>query len=104
MTSIQNRTACAKRGGPNFLETVRVDRRTGRCPKGYVACSPFTAQTDTVCMLPGQEYNCPIIDLFVVHETMTTYLKLNGFSVTEMGYPQDGNFETFIAFSKYTTR
>ena len=42
MTAITGFTACAKRGGPTFLETVRVDPVSRICPRGYVKCSPNT--------------------------------------------------------------
>ena len=92
MTTISDRKACVKRGGPNFLDTTRVDPKTGRCPIGLVTCSPFTSQTDTVCMKESELGDCPIIDLFVVHESMTSYLRENGFSITSTGYPQEGGF------------
>jgi len=93
MTSISDRTACAKRGGPNFLETKRVDSVTGECPPGLVRCSPWTSRTDTVCMKESElKEKCPIIDLFVVHEAMVPYLKENGFNITTTGYPQEGGF------------
>ena len=105
MTSISDRKACAKRGGPTFLETVRVSPDTGYCPRGYVPCSAYTSLTDTVCVKEYEkEHECPIIDLFVVHETIKPYLEANGFTVTSVGYPQMGGYQTFIAFSKTTTR
>ena len=88
MTSISDRKACAKRGGPTFLETVRVSPDTGYCPRGYVPCSAYTSLTDTVCVKEYEkEHECPIIDLFVVHETIKPYLEANGFTVTSVGYP-----------------
>mmetsp|Transcript_42405 Transcript_42405/g.55914 ORF Transcript_42405/g.55914 Transcript_42405/m.55914 type:complete len:154 (-) Transcript_42405:1785-2246(-) len=61
--------------------------------------------TDTVCVKEYErEFECPIIDLFVVHETIKPYLEANGFTVTDVGYPQQGDYQTFIAYSKTTTR
>ena len=51
-----------------------------------------------------REEKCPIIDLFVVHESMAPYLRTNGFTITTVGYPQEGGIQTLIAFSKITTR
>ena len=91
MTSISGRTACAKRGGPNFLETKRVDAGTGNCPPGLVPCSYFTSMTSTVCMLKAElEEQCPIIDLFVVDETNVPELRENGFTITTGGYTKKG--------------
>ena len=68
MTVISDNIACAKRGGPSFLETVRVDPNTLKCPRNYVPCSMYTLATDTVCVKEYEaEFECPIIDLFVVH-------------------------------------
>ena len=39
MTSITDMVACAKRGGPNFLDTIRPDPKTLKCPYSYVPCS-----------------------------------------------------------------
>ena len=69
MTSLSGMTACGRRGGPNFVETVRVDPYTLECPQGLEPCSEFTNANDTVCMEPyKKEYECPIIDLFVIKD------------------------------------
>ena len=39
MTSLSGMTACGRRGGPNFVETVRVDPYTLECPQGLEPCS-----------------------------------------------------------------
>ena len=39
MTWIADVLPCGKRGGPNFIETVRVDKNTLRCPTGLEPCS-----------------------------------------------------------------
>ena len=69
-------------------------------------CSPFTAPSDTVCVLPERTVDdCPIIDLFVIHEGIASYLIKNGFKVTSLGFKdQAGAFQTYLAFSKYTSR
>jgi len=105
MTSITDKTACAKRDGPTFIETIRVDAVTLECPGDMVPCSIFTSFTDTVCISPSERHDkCPIIDILVVHEAMVEHLKGHAFKVTEIGYPQDDGFSTFIAFSQFTTR
>jgi hypothetical protein len=50
MTSFIGKVACAKRGGPTFLETVRVDPETKECPEDLVACSDYTTAENTVCV------------------------------------------------------
>ena len=106
MTSISDKTACGKRGGPTFLETRRVDPETGECPHPLVRCSPITNATDTVCVNEYErEYECPIIDIFVIHENNTQFFEENGFIVTTDGYYQpEGDYMTKIAFSKERTR
>ena len=67
MTSLTSRISCAKRGGPIFLDTVRVESETGKCPRNYVPCSNYTGPTDTVCVKEySKEFECPILDIFVV--------------------------------------
>ena len=39
MNQIKGKVACAKRGGPNFVDSKRVDPKTLKCPYGYVPCS-----------------------------------------------------------------
>ena len=70
MNRIVDKLPCAKRGGPNFIETVRVNNRTLKCPSGYMPCSIYTNPTDTIC-IPNdadKDAECPILDMFVVHE------------------------------------
>ena len=55
MNRIVDKLPCGKRGGPNFLETVRVDKGTLRCPSGYMPCSIYTNPTDTICILLGAD-------------------------------------------------
>ena len=75
MTSITGFTTCAKRGGPNFLETVRTVGVNNICPEDYVPCTTLTNSTDTVCVREEErELNCPIIDIFVVHQDLIPYL------------------------------
>jgi len=80
LTAISGKVACAKRGGPTFLETVRVDLETQECPRTYVPCSTYTTATDTVCVKEYEkDFECPIIDLFIVKDEEIPYLKENGF-------------------------
>lgn len=66
MNQIKGKVACAKRGGPNFVDSKRVDPKTLKCPYGYVPCSEQQQLTDTICVLPVRlQTDCPIIDLFV---------------------------------------
>ena len=105
MTSIAEKVACAKRGGPNFLETIRPDPETFFCPRNTVPCSYYTTINDTICVKEYErDYECPIIDMFVVHEDLIPYLRANGFELTEEGFVQEGGYATHIAFSRVTTR
>lgn len=106
MTAISGKIACGKRGGPNFLETVRVDSVTNECPYPLVPCSKITNATDTVCVKEYErDYECPIIDLFVIHEDNSPFFEANGFQVTEGGYYQEeGDYSTKVAFSKKNAR
>ena len=80
MTSITDRIVCAKRGGPIFLETIRVNPTTGICPRGLVPCSKVTSMTDTVCIDPNErKEKCPIIDIFAVNETQADFFRANDF-------------------------
>ena len=74
MTSIYDMVACGKRGGPTYLETVRVDTVTLSCPQGYVPCSEFTIPSDTICIEPERKrLDCPIIDMFLVKDSMVEF-------------------------------
>ena len=105
MTVITDKVACAKRGGATFLNAQRVDPYTFECTTGHVPCSAYTAPSDTICVKPYEkEFECPIIDLFVVHQELIPHLTAHGYQVTEDGYQQDGGFKTHIAFSKSIKR
>ena len=67
MTVTNNMIICGKRGGPTFLETVRVEKKTRKCPENYVACSRFTGLTETVCIEPHKLDDCPIIDILAIN-------------------------------------
>ena len=45
---------CGKRGGPTFLETVKVDPETLKCPEGTILCSEASDATEAVCMEPDK--------------------------------------------------
>lgn len=80
MTSISGKIACGKRGGPTFLDSVRVDPVTMECPYPLVPCSKITNATDTICVREYErEYECPIIDVFVIHEDNKSFFEANGF-------------------------
>ena len=67
MTVTTGKIICGKRGGPTFLETVRVEKKTRKCPEGYVACSRFTGLTETICIEPDKIDDCPIIDFLAIN-------------------------------------
>ena len=69
MTAINGMVACGKRGGPTFLETVRVDSVLMTCPEGYEPCSVETSPSETICMPLGSDMSeCPILDLVIFNE------------------------------------
>ena len=105
MTAMSDMIACGKRGGPNFLETIRPDPLTYSCPRNYVPCSVFTNYNDTICVKEYErDYECPVIDMFIVHEAQAEELRKFQYIVTDIGYPQAGGYATHIAFSKFTFR
>ena len=67
MTNIAGMTLCAKRGGPSFIETIRVDTSTLKCPEGTVPCSQKSDASNTVCMAPSELEQCPILDIMVIY-------------------------------------
>lgn len=68
MTADGGIVICGKRGGPNFIETVRVNPGSLKCPKGFTPCSELTPPSETVCVEidADKESKCPIIDLFAI--------------------------------------
>ena len=88
MTVISGRLACAKRGGPTFIEQKRVDKKTLQCPEGYQRCSDKTWPSETVCIEQDKlDTDCPIIDLFVINDYEAGLWIKKGFKVSELGYP-----------------
>lgn len=94
--------ACGKRGGPNFLETIRVDLMTKKCPDDLTPCSNFTAPDDTVCVKPySVRFECPIIDVYIASEAELTDLLKRGYAATKLNYI---NPIKYLVFSKNATR
>ena len=58
--------ACGKRGGSNFLEQVKVEPFTKKCPDGLVPCAEITEATDKICVDATDMANCPIIDIAIM--------------------------------------
>lgn len=55
---------CGKRGGPNFIDSVRIGSGENRCPEGLQPCSKQTQISETICMEPEKiPAECPILDL-----------------------------------------
>lgn len=105
MTKIEDNTACAKRGGPSFNNTIRVNPYELTCPFGYEPCSAFTQPSETVCWLIGKDKSdCPIIDIILVNEREEeAKLKQLGYSFTSQGFDlneEESTTSTRIAFSK----
>ena len=103
MTVDSGMIVCGKRGGPTFMETVRVDPTTKECPRGLVPCSDKTPPSETVCVKEYErEFECPIIDIYILKEHEKADAVQLGYQVTETGFP--GNSAVFIAFSKTEVR
>ena len=107
MTKIEENTACAKRGGPSFNDTIRVNPFELTCPDGYEPCSAFTSPTETVCWPIGKDKSdCPIIDIIFVSgkQDESKYEQL-GYRLTSQGFNIDKQESTTttttrIAFSQ----
>lgn len=50
MTAIGDHIPCGKRGGPTFVESIRVDKNTFKCPEPYQPCSNLTTPDETICV------------------------------------------------------
>ena len=70
MTNISGMKLCGKRGGNSFIDEVRVEPFTRKCPKNYEPCSPNTDATDTICVDassgPNYKEKCPILDIVFI--------------------------------------
>ena len=76
MTVDSGMVVCGKRGGPTFIETNRVDPVTKLCARGLVPCSHTSPPGETVCVKEYEkEFECPILDLFIVKESNIPQLK-----------------------------
>ena len=61
MTSIYDVTFCARRAGPNFLNTIRIDPRVEECPEGLQPCHKDKKAPETSCVSDLKE--CPILGI-----------------------------------------
>ena len=101
MTKIIDVLPCGKRGGSSFIETVRVDPYSWKCPDGLEPCSYFTNPTDTICVkFEDKATQCPILDIFVANETQAEKLDKNAYEVTKEGLLQPDGSYIYLAFSK----
>ena len=86
LTSLNGKsTVCGRRGGSIFLRTQRVDPVTLECPEGWRPCSPETSNSDTICIVESEDdqYECPILDLELIHrDNVTDYISL-GYTTLE---------------------
>ena len=98
---------CGKRGGPSFVQTVRVNPLYYKCPDGYERCSPHTSHSETICMpYENNKRDCPIIDMLVIAAEQEGMWRNRGYQTTSKTfYSLAGNtFNLKIAFSKRTSR
>ena len=67
MTNISGMVVCAKRGGPTFMETKRVDPFSLKCPRGTTPCLP-NSHPATVCLEEEKHSTeCPIVDILIIY-------------------------------------
>ena len=87
MTASSGALVCGKRGGSNFLDTVRVDPYTWKCPDSMVPCSEFTPATDTICIEESRkEEDCPILDLAFIRNDEALRMVSEGFLIADFGF------------------
>lgn len=91
---------CAKRGGTKFLEVIRPDPITEKCPVDTFPCSPMTDAQNTVCMSQADidADKCPITDIVILQDKK----ELDGLAP---GYTKLMNETTkmYFAYSKINT-
>ena len=105
MTNIFGMKVCGKRGGHSFIDEVRVEPFTRKCPKNFEPCSPNTDATDTICVDsssgPNYKEKCPILDIVFIESQNEEYYKDQGYEITAGAWPRSGRK---VAFSKTTAR
>lgn len=61
---------CGRRGSINFLNAIRPDFITKKCPQDLVPCSDMTSLDDTICVEESKkEAECPIINFKMTKDT-----------------------------------
>ena len=98
---------CGKRGGPSFVQTVRVNPLYYKCPDGYERCSPHTSHSETICMpYENNKRDCPIIDMLVIAAEQEGMWRNRGYQTTSKTFYSlaENTFNLKIAFSKRTSR
>lgn len=68
MDQIDDKYICGVRGGNTFVNTIRPDYSTGKCPSGYSPCSPMTSPENTVCTDKIDKSDCPITFVQFIEE------------------------------------
>ena len=64
---VHHNIVCGKVNGPSFMDTVRPDPKTKKCPSGTEPCSKLTSPDNTICVTAGSELKkvCPITKVVV---------------------------------------
>ena len=53
----------------NYLDAIRADPKTGKCPEPFVACSDQTSAKNTFCVEPSERPSlCPITDIRIIEK------------------------------------
>lgn len=101
---INNKVVCGKRGGKPFVDVIRPDQKTGKCPGELRPCSLNSPTQNTICVKSEDKPSkCPIVDLQVAGEAQVGPFKQMGYQITELGFTEEINETTrtmYIAFSK----
>lgn len=93
---------CGKTGGEAFVNVIRPDFKSGRCPEGTEPCLSTTIASDTVCYKADElDSKCPITDIRMVDSSALEGPNVDkdiyrGFSYSAVKF----NETTSIIFSK----
>ena len=89
MSVIEGKVACGKRGGKAYVDVIRPDIVTNRCPEDLVACALGSLIENTICVKENEKATeCPIVDIQLVGENQITAYQMHGYEIAEGEYIQ----------------
>lgn len=103
MSNLNGVIACAKRGGNDFLSSVRPNPKNFiniQCPDDYVPCSNLTSRSETICVT--KLANCPILDILLIDESFASTWESKGYTVSDKSFGNSEGTNSKLAFSKTT--